>query len=347
MTAGLGILGIESYYGQAYAELASKRADVDVVAAMTTYTEQQLRDLDRRTAAAFAEIFDCPVHESVNPVLSTDAVDAVIVGTPTTRRADDAIRGIESSRHVLTAKPAGDSPAAAREIAEAADGTNVLVTTTAPHRFDDAICGIRDRIERGTLGETHAIRANITHPRAIAGRALHDPEYGSGEAGTVYLMGYYTADALCWLADGRPESLSGLLENVNTSYSDHPDLGSATVEFDDGSIGSMTMTYSTDGRSRHGNWEVEVVGTDGFARSRHEGYEGIAWMGTDIEETEVELFGRRQPPVLRRQLDEFLDFVRNGRGSTIRSPDPESVVEAFDLCAAWERCKGANSRVDL
>jgi len=109
----------------------------------------------------------------------------------------------------------------------------------------------------------------------------------------------------------------------------------------------MTMTYSTDGRSRHGNWEVEVVGTEGFARNRHEGYEGIAWTGTDLKETNVELFGRRQPPVLWRQLDEFVDGVRNGPESTVRSPDPESVVEAFELCAAWEECAGENARIDL
>lgn len=148
--------------------------------------------------------------------------------------------------------------------------------------------------------------------------------YGSGEAGSVYLMGYYTTDALCWLADGQPESLSGLLENVNTPYSEHLGLGSATVAYDDGSDG--TMTYSTNERSRHRNWEVEVVRTDGFARSRHEGYEGIAWTGTSIEETAVELFGRRQPPVLRRQLDEFFGGSGTDRSrlSVVRITSPSS-----------------------
>jgi len=182
-TVGLDIVGIESYYGQAYAELASERADVDLVAAMTTYGESKLQDLDRRTVAEFTEDFDCLVHESVDTVLSTEAVDAVVVGTPTTRRAGDIVAAIESGRHVLTAKPAADSPAAAREIAQAAEGTGLLVTTTAPHRFDDAICGVKDRLDLGTFGETHAIRAAITHPRAIAGRASHDPGTGRARPG--------------------------------------------------------------------------------------------------------------------------------------------------------------------
>lgn len=347
MALGLGIAGIESYYGQAYAELARERADVEVVAAATTYAEDSLRELDRRTAAAFADDFGCPVHDTVEDVFATDAVDAVVVGTPTRRRADDAVAAIEAGRHVLTAKPAAGSPAAAREIADAAAGTDVFVTTTAPHRFDDGVCGVKDRVDRGGLGDTHAFRAGITHPRAMAGRTEHDPEYGTDQAGAVYLMGYYTADSVCWLADADPVSLSGLLENVNSPYSAHPDLGSATVAFDDGSVGTMTMTYSTDGRSRHGNWEIEAVGTEGFARNRHEGYEGIAWTGTDAEETTVELFGRRQPPVLRRQLVEFVDAVRDGPGAAARSPDPESVVDAFELCAAWEQCTGTNAQIDL
>lgn len=39
MTVGLGVVGIESYYGQASAGLANEWADVDAVAAMTTYGE--------------------------------------------------------------------------------------------------------------------------------------------------------------------------------------------------------------------------------------------------------------------------------------------------------------------
>jgi predicted dehydrogenase len=160
-------------------------------------------------------------------------------------------------------------------------------------------------------------------------------------------MWYYTTDAICWLADAEPASLSGVLKNINSPHSTHPDLGSATVKFDDGSVGIITLTYSTDGRSRHRNWEVEAVGTEGFARNRHEGYEGIAWTGTNAEETTVELFGRQQPPVLRRQLAEFVEAVRDGPTAATRSPDPESVVEAFKLCDAWEQCTGTNTEIDL
>lgn len=347
MTVGLGIIGFESYYGQAYAELARKRADVEVVAATTTYGKDALQELDRRTPTGFANDFDCSIHDSVDAVLANEGVDAVVVGTPTRRRADDAVAAIKSGRHVLTAKPAADSTNSAREIADAASNTDVFVTTTAPHRFDDGVCGIKARIDRGDLGNTHAFRAAITHPRAIVGRTELDPEYGADQAGAVYLMGYYTTDALCWLAKSKPISLSGILRNVNSPHSEHPDLGSATVEFDDGSVGTMMMTYSTDGRSRHGNWEVEVVGTEGFTRNRHEGYEGIAWTGTKAEETSVELFGRRQPPVLRRQLTEFLEAAQNGSAASTRSPDPHSVVDAFKLCAAWEQCEGTNTQIDL
>lgn len=81
--------------------------------------------------SGFAEHFDCPVHESVDVVLSMDAVD-IVVGTPTTRRAGDVVAAIESGRHVLTAKPAADSLVTARKVAQAAEGTDFLVTTTPP-----------------------------------------------------------------------------------------------------------------------------------------------------------------------------------------------------------------------
>ena len=112
MSLGLGIVGIESYYGQAYAELTHERAAVEVVGGATTYAEDVVRELDRRTSAAFAGDFACPAHDSIDDVLATDAVDAVVVGTPTRRRSDDAVAAIEAGKHVLSAKPAADSPAA-------------------------------------------------------------------------------------------------------------------------------------------------------------------------------------------------------------------------------------------
>jgi homoserine dehydrogenase len=90
-----------------------------------------LRELGRRTASIFTDDFDCPVSDSVEEVLATDAVDAVVVGTPTRRWADDAVTAIESGRHVLTAKPAADAPSTAEKIAHAAADTDVFVTTTA------------------------------------------------------------------------------------------------------------------------------------------------------------------------------------------------------------------------
>lgn len=347
MTLRLGVVGIESFYGEAYADIARQFADVTVSSAATTYDDDRLAELSRLTTDGFADRHDCPVHGSVGPVLQDDTVDAVVVGTATTRRADDAVRAIRMEKPVLTAKPAADGLEGVRQIATAAAEVDVPVTTTAPHRFDDAVRGVKTRVEKGDLGEVHAIRADISHPRALPDGIENNPEYGPREAGSVYLMGYYTADALCWLADSELVRISGALENVNTPHMDHPDLGSATVLFDDGCVGTMTMTYSTDSRSRHGNWETEVVGSDGVARNRHEGYEGIAWTGTDLEETRTELFGRRQPPVLRRQFTSFVSHVQEGSVTDQRAPGPEEVVEAFELCDAWERAASRNAVVEL
>ena len=94
------------------------------------------------------------------------------------------------------------------------------MTTTAPHRFDDGVCGVKDRIELDGLGDAHAFRASITHPQAMLGRTEHDPEYGTDQAGAVYLMGYYTANAVCWLADrGACQSVKSTRERQLPTFS--------------------------------------------------------------------------------------------------------------------------------
>jgi predicted dehydrogenase len=89
-------------------------------------------------------------------------------------------------------------------------------------------------------------------------------------------------DALLWLAPSAPERVDAEYASVNSPHSAHPDLGTATVRFVDDALGTATMTYSTDCREAWGNWEVEVVGTEGILRTGHQGYEGLQWHGGDV-----------------------------------------------------------------
>lgn len=341
MTLRLGVLGLASFYGPAYAERAAAHPACRVEAALPgDRTDDQLAALGRPTREEFARKYDCRLLSSVDEVLST-GVDAAVVATPTRRRADDAVALLEAGVPVLLAKPAAVRATDARQIVETATRSGTRVMMTTPARFDDAVAELGRRVDAGGVGDVVRVSAAIRHDRVPRAGIHANAEHAPGEAGAAYAMSVYTADAILWLSDATPERASAEYANVNTPHSTHPDLGTGTVRFDDGSLASMTMTYSTDCRERLGNWEVEVVGTDGIARTSHQGYEGIHWRAGSPSDRDQEAFGRSTSPILDRQFAAFVaavDGAEHPGVPAVGSPaDPGRVAAALELCEAWKR----------
>jgi predicted dehydrogenase len=342
MSISIGIIGLASFYGPAYAERAAAHPDCDVVAATATDVDDEaLADLGRPTRAAFAEEYDCRLCENIDEVL--EAADAVVVATPTVRRPADAERALARDVPVLIAKPATGDYGAARRLAAAAEESEATIVFTRPARYDDAVLGVAERVADDAIGDVVAVRAAIRHDRVPEAGIDANAEHAPAEAGSVYSMAVYTADALLWLADGAPERVTAAYENVNSPHSSHPDLGTATVRFDDSALGTMMMTYSTDCREAWGNWEVEVVGTDGILRTAHQGYEGLHWHAGDRDERETTAFARTTSPVLERLFDAFVQAIREDR--SWNTPAPEDAVTAIGLCDAWETADASGETV--
>ncbi|WP_227380403.1 Gfo/Idh/MocA family protein [Haladaptatus halobius] len=347
MTLNIAILGLASFYGPAYADRAASHPDCEVVAAFPgETTDEQRTSLGCPTDESFASEYDCQLYHDVDELLEAGSINAAVVTTKTRRRADDACAVLDAGSPVLTAKPAANSPQGATEISAAAVDANLPAVTTSPARFDDAVATLGRRVHNGAVGDVVSVRASIRHDRVPEAGIETNAEHAPEEAGSIYAMGFYTADALLWLADDTPERLSGELSHVNTPYSTHPDLGAATVYFANGTIGEMSMTYTTDCRDPLGNWEVEVVGTDGILRTSHHGYEGIHWHAGEPADRHAEVFGRVQSPILDRQFDAFINAVETDSCPDAVPPAPEQVADALTLCAAWETA-ASEGTVDL
>lgn len=344
MTVTVAVFGLASFYGPAYARRAADHPNCELVAAFSgETTDEQRTTLGRPTDDSFAETYDCRVYDTVDELLGAESVDAAIIATRTQRRAADACTSLKAGVPVLTAKPAAGTPEGASDIAARAAEAGVPAVTTSPARFDDAVAELGRRVHRSEIGDVVSVRASIRHDQVSEAGIESNAEHAPEEAGSTYAMGFYTADALLWLSDATPDRLSGELSNVNTPYSTHPDLGAATVRFTDGSVGTMEMTYATNCRDPLGNWEIEVVGTDGILRTTHQGYEGVCWHAGDADDRRTDVFGRTQSPILDRQFDAFVHAVADDAGPDAVPPAPDRVTNALTLCSAWE--DAAESRI--
>lgn len=340
----LGIVGLASYYGPAYAASAGDRPDVNVAGVVPgSASESDLESLSRPTPEGFAETHDCPIFDDVTALIGGADLDAAIVATRLDRRADDAIALIDSGHAVLTAKPTADSPADADRIAAAAHDADVVTTTTSPMRFDQTIGSVAARVEAGDIGDVLRVEVSIQHNPFLERGIEANPESAPDQAGTAYSIGYYGADGLLWLANASPDRVYAEYANLNTPYLPHPDIGVATIAFDDGTIGSMSMTVSTRIRE-YQQWEIEVVGTEGILTTDRTGYSAYFW---DENATSPMAFGRTVSPVLDRQLEAFLEAVAAGDGPEAIDPTPSTAASGIAVCAAWERAAERSEPVSL
>lgn len=342
----IGIAGLASYYSYYYANRATERAGTTVAAgARLDAPDHGLEALGRQTPDEFSETYDCPVYDSYDDLLADDDVDAIVLGSLLVRRADDAVAALQAGTPVLTGKPAAASAEGAERIADAAREADLVAATTAPHRHDGRIRQARSRVADGGVGDVLRVRATVFHSMASPDGIEWKDGLAPEEPGPAYTMGYYTGDMLRWfVGDAAPVRLTGELENGNSPFMEHPDLGSATVRYDDGTIGTMTYAMCTDYGPGYG-WEVEVTGTDGTVRTDHNGAEGTHWHG-DGGRT-VEAFGRSLDPVLDRQFDAFVDAVEANEGPDAVAPGPETAASGVALCDAWVRAAESGGPVDV
>lgn len=332
MTLRIGVVGLASFYSSYYAGRAAEHPGATVVAAARLdASDEQLEALGRGTAGEFGATHDCSVYESLDELLDDDRVDAVVLNSLLARRGEDAVAVLEAGKPVLTGKPAANSAADADRIADAAREAGLVAATTAPHRHDGRIRAARNRVAEGGVGDVLRVRASVYHAAATSNGIDARDGLAPGEPGPAYTMGYYTADLLRWFTEGTdPGRVTGELENGNSPFMDHPDLGSATVRFEDGIVGTMTFAMCNDHGPGYG-WEIEVHGTEGTVRTDQHGHEGTHWHGGGA----VEAFGRSLDPVLDRQFDAFVDAVESGEGVDAVAPGPAVAARGIELCDAW------------
>ena len=346
MTIGVGVAGLASYYSTYYANRAMEHPDTTVAGgAQLDATDEQLEALGRYPKAEFGNVFACPVYDSIDDLLAANDVDVVILGSLLHRRADDAVAILDAGRPVLTGKPAAASASDAERIADAAREDNLVAATTAPHRHDGRIQQAQKRVERGEIGDVCSIRATVYHGMASPDGIEAKDGLAPDEPGPAYTMGYYTADLVRWFAGDRdPHAITGSLENTNSPFMAHPDVGSATVSFADTTIATMTYAMCNAYGPGYG-WEIEVHGTEGTIRTDQRGHEGMQW--SDTAGRTVELFGRTLDPVLDHQFDRFISAVIDESGYDGVAPGPDEAAAGIALCDAWVEAATSNQPITL
>jgi predicted dehydrogenase len=125
------------------------------------------------------------VHDSYRAIIEDDAVDVLYIATPHPHHRAVALAAIKAGKGVLVEKAFTVTPAATREIAEAATDAGVFAMEAMWTRFQPAVVRLRELIADGAIGEVRGVQGELgvnapTDPLdryyniAIGGGALFD-----------------------------------------------------------------------------------------------------------------------------------------------------------------------------
>ncbi|NGM70822.1 Gfo/Idh/MocA family oxidoreductase [Natronolimnobius sp. AArcel1] len=305
---GLGNIG--QYHAERLVDL-----DVPLVGGMDVATEARTR---------FGRRYDVDVYEDHQELY--DIVDAVIITTPNKYHESYAVDAFERDLHVLLEKPLAHSLESAERIAQAARETESHCMVGFNNRFANTVEIVKNRTERGELGEVTHVEANYVRRRGIPGRGSWFTRRQIAGGGALIDLGVHAIDLALYLLDypeieevmgvtrsdfGSREEYTYLEmwgEDAGPAGFDVDDSASAFVRCADDRTIALEVAWATNRPSTH---EFVASGTESAAQfDLLEGDLRLYSVGPDkpnhLEDTAIET---RQNDTHRAEQRAFFDGI--------------------------------------
>ena len=262
-------------------------------------------------------------------------IDAVVLGVPNKYHAPYATWFLERGKDVFIEKPMAISAAEGRDIMAASRKSGRLVMVGHMWRFDVETQHIRDVVQSGRIGRIVKTRGYGIHENWGPSGWFVVADLAGG--GALADMGVHAIDTIRYiLGDPKPRQVYA---KIGTFYGDYDvdDTGTVVITWE----GDVTTVIES------GWWHPYVEGPE--AASRIWGTRGYASLfpttiktvdGEKIQETTPRFPKRKEHcdhVMYARQIEHFLDCVRNRKQPTPGANEGQAVLEIVD--AAYESAR--------
>lgn len=270
-------------------------------------------DVDLERAEKAGADFKARVCGSVGELVK-EGVEVVSVAVPTTEHHRVVMELLEAGVDVLVEKPIAATVEEAREMVVAAQGTGRVLQVGHIERFNGAV-----------LALTRVVRS----PRFIECHRLSPYPSRGDDVSVVHDLMIHDLDLVLALVGTRAVQVDAVGVPV---FSRYEDIANARIRFESGCVANLTCSRISVERMR----KIRV-------------FEQDAYLSTDYSEQEVLVYrkkpGRVEPgrspmelvtveslPVerdepLKRELQSFVDCVRNGRRPVVSGEDGLAALE--------------------
>jgi predicted dehydrogenase len=231
-------------------------------------------------------------------MLDNDKIQLFDNGGPNDIHSEPCITALKAGKHVICEKPLARNAEEARQMFEVAESAKVKHMVAFNYRFVPAICQAKKLIASGALGKIYHYRAQylqewiMPHYNTPRIWRLDKKSAGSGALGD---LGAHIIDLGRFLV-GEMKSVSAMTRTF-IEERPHPEGGGvgkvdvddafvATVEFENGAIGTLEATRFAGGRKNH--QVLEINGENGSIAFNLERMNELQtfWVGEEPKETQ-------------------------------------------------------------
>ncbi len=117
-----------------------------------------ISDIDASVRKKFSEIYPAAtLYQDLESVLKDEAIDAVIIATPSGMHVDHAMRALEAGKHVLVEKPIAQTVEDALRVQQKAQSVGRVLMVGHVFLYNNLVHYVGDVISSGEVGEVQYI----------------------------------------------------------------------------------------------------------------------------------------------------------------------------------------------
>jgi len=283
-------------------------------------------------AASVAARFGARSTEDVQDVFADDAVDAVVVGSPTPYHVDQIMAAVASGKAVLTEKPVDLSVARIDECLTAIAGNEHRVMVGFNRRFDPGVVELKQRLDAGEIGDLRQLTIISRDP------AAPPAGYLTNSGGIFRDMTIHDFDMARFLLGDFVEvstSANAFIEDI----AGIGDFDTATVNLTTASGAVCTILNSRVCAAGY-DQRMEAFGPKGSLETTNLRSTGVRFngaAGTEIAGAYLPFFLERYAAAYTAELDHFIASIEAGTAPSPSVLDGRGALVLADAADASAR----------
>ncbi len=210
-----------------------------------------LCDLDSKKAKALAERWapKAVIYTDYKAMLKKERLDAVTVALPNYLHAPVTIAALKAGCHVMVEKPMAASPAEAQRMLDTAKKCKKRLQVNQCQRLFPLHIKAKEVLESGILGKILLVNGSFGHEGpenwSPAGKWFFKKK--QARFGAMADLGVHKADLIRYLSGKEVVEVSAYMNRLEKKNSDVEDNFVSCLKFADGTMGTMTASWTIKG----------------------------------------------------------------------------------------------------